>query len=80
MDSDEENRFEYALGFAIVRRWVIFHARSSSFCSMRRLRATTAFEKGLRPSCMKSIPRPRVWSSSCALAHVRREARSGLSD
>jgi hypothetical protein len=21
MDSDEENRFEYALGFAIVRRW-----------------------------------------------------------
>jgi hypothetical protein len=60
MAKNDENHFEYALGIAIVRRWGIFHARPSSFCSMRRLLATTAFERGQRPSCTKSIQRLRI--------------------
>jgi hypothetical protein len=63
MDSDEEKHFEYALGFAVVRRWADLAAKRSSFCSMRRLLAMIAFEGGLRPFCTKGIAtqRTRRW-------------------
>jgi hypothetical protein len=50
MSSDDENHFEYALGFAVVRRWGIFQGRLRSFFSTRPRRVTTACERGLHRS------------------------------
>jgi len=54
MDSDEENRFEYALGFAIVRRWgdlsrkiqqLLFDEATAGDDSLREGLATILHEK-----------------------------------
>ena len=54
MDSDEENRFEYALGFAVVRRWgdlsrkiqqLLFDEATAGDDSLREGLATFLHEK-----------------------------------
>ena len=72
MDTDEEKHFEYALGFAVLRRWADLCAKRSSFCSMRRLLATTAFERGLRPFCTSGIATQSTRSNSLTTTSLDR--------
>ena len=57
MDNDNENRFEYALGVAVVRRWADLSRETQQRLFDEGPPVTTAFEKGSRPSCTKGTPK-----------------------
>ena len=61
VDVDDEKHFEYALGFAVVRRWADL-SRETQQLLFDEATAGDAFEKGSRPSCMGSISRPPIGS------------------
>lgn len=60
MDTVDESHFEYALGFALVRRWADLSRETQQLLFDEATPGMTASEKGSRACCMRSIPRPRI--------------------
>jgi hypothetical protein len=63
MSFDDENHFEYALGFAVVRRWGDLSREAQELLFNEATAGDESLREGLARSCTKSIRRPLPRSS-----------------
>jgi hypothetical protein len=60
MAADDENHFEYALGFAVVRRWADLSRETQQLLFDEATAGDESLRARSRPSCMISIPKPLI--------------------
>ncbi len=58
MAADDENHFEYALGFAVVRRWADLSRETQQLLFDEATAGDDSLRDHSQPSCMGSIPKP----------------------